>query len=140
MKDERKNKTTAPGEEISVDVAFMEGIPVLLLSDTGSGLTMGSIMGRKSEAAQDLEQMVTYMEKQFQVTVKRIISDNGGEFMGVRRKDNLDRGSVGMSKLVGSNGNEEPHKEWRQKSRNNGGPYNYAKIVGIELETWNEAN
>ena len=87
VKDERKNKTTAPGEEISVDVAFVEGTPVLLLSDTGSGLTMGSIMGRKSEAAQDLEQMVTYMEKQFQVTVKRIISDNGGEFTGGRLKE-----------------------------------------------------
>ena len=81
---ERHDKTSRVGEELSADLAFVNDEPVLLVSDTGSGCTIGKVLTEKGEAPQTIVEIVKLLETQYDVVVKKIISDGGGEFVNKR--------------------------------------------------------
>ncbi|TPX55164.1 hypothetical protein CcCBS67573_g09503, partial [Chytriomyces confervae] len=84
---ERSAKTETPGEEISMDLTFVNEIPILMVSDTGSGCTIVKILKKKSEAPQAIADIVKIIEKQYNHQVKNIISDGGGEFVNKKMQD-----------------------------------------------------
>ncbi|TPX41284.1 hypothetical protein CcCBS67573_g10585, partial [Chytriomyces confervae] len=84
---ERSAKTETPGEEISVDLTFVNEIPILMVSDTGSGCTIAKILKKKSETPQAIADIVKIIEKQYNHQVKTVISDGGGEFVNKKMQD-----------------------------------------------------
>ena len=70
-----------PGEELCADLMFINKTPVLVVSDKGSGSTFHQVLGAKSEAEKEIVNIVKAIEVQYGKQVKKILSDNGGEFV-----------------------------------------------------------
>lgn len=77
----RSNKTEVPGEELSADLAFFNGTPVLVVSDTASGCTLGTILNAKSDTCNELIDIINIIRNRHERTVKTLITDNGKEFV-----------------------------------------------------------
>ncbi|TPX47059.1 hypothetical protein CcCBS67573_g10279 [Chytriomyces confervae] len=78
---EKSARVEKPGEELNVDLTFVNRTPILMVSDTGSGCTFVKIMGRKSDACQRILNIIKLIETQYHHKLKTIVSDGGGEFI-----------------------------------------------------------
>ncbi|TPX70483.1 DNA-directed DNA polymerase [Chytriomyces confervae] len=78
---EKSARVEKPGEELNVDLTFVNGTPILMVSDTGSGCTFAKILGRKSDACQGILDIIKLIETQYHHKLKTIVSDGGGEFI-----------------------------------------------------------
>ncbi|TPX60857.1 DNA-directed DNA polymerase [Chytriomyces confervae] len=78
---EKSARVEKPGEELNVDLTFVNRTPILMVSDTGSGCTFAKILGRKSDACQGILDIIKLIETQYNHKLKTIVSDGGGEFI-----------------------------------------------------------
>ncbi|KAJ3221771.1 hypothetical protein HDU81_010337, partial [Chytriomyces hyalinus] len=70
-----------PGKELNLDLAFVEGTLILMVSVTGSSCIFANILGKKSDAHQGILDIIKSIETQYNHKLKAILSNGKGEFI-----------------------------------------------------------
>ncbi|TPX47302.1 DNA-directed DNA polymerase [Chytriomyces confervae] len=78
---EKSVQVQNPGEELNLDLTFINGTLILMVSDTGSGCTFAKILEKKSDALQGILDIIKLIETQYNHKLKTIVSDGGGKFI-----------------------------------------------------------
>ena len=81
-KDKSAKNNLSPGDVLSADLGFVEGLTYMCLTDNATGCTYTTIMKKKSDSAEELKIFLANLKTQSNITPKIIKCDGGTEFKG----------------------------------------------------------